>query len=90
MGLFGGEHRDTKDNPGYFTNMIALSDLPDSYDPGCFFILYPGVFIKLDNFATVNFSGLRAHGGTSPYAPEGADPVGFRSATRFAIIYYPP
>lgn len=70
--------------------MISISDLPPTYDPGRFFILYPGVFINLVNFATLHFSGLRVHGGTAPVAPPGADMVEFESAVRFNIIYYPP
>ena len=66
MGHFGGEHQDTKDNAGYFTHMVVISDLPESYDPGHFFILLPGVFISLENFASLDFSGLRMHGGTAP------------------------
>jgi len=58
MGDFGGKHCDAKDAPGYYTNMIAISDLPDSFNPGQFFILVPGVFFTLDNFASITFSGL--------------------------------
>jgi hypothetical protein len=70
--------------------MISISDLPPTYDPGRFFILYPGLYITLANFATMHFSGLRTHGGTAPVAPPGADPVELQSAVRFNIIYYPP
>lgn len=90
MGEFGGEHRDQGDSAGHFTTMISLSRLPEGYDPGRFFILYPGLYITLDNFATVSFSGLRRHGGTAPYTPEGADDADFESAVRFAVINYPP
>ena len=85
MGQFGGEHRDNKDNAGYFTHMVAISDLPESYDPGCFFILFPGVFITLDNFASLDFCGLRMHGST---APRGEDMVEW--ADRVIIVSYPP
>jgi len=90
MGDFGGEHCNTKDNPAYSTNMIAISDLPDGFDPGRFFILYPGVFITLDNFASINFSGLRCHSGTAPYAPEGCEAALLQRAIRVALISYPP
>jgi len=90
MGDFGGEHSDIGDNAAYYTHMTAVSDLPDDYDPGRFFILYPGVFITLSNFACINFSGLRMHGGTAPVAPPGADPESLEWATRFALILYPP
>jgi len=70
MGEFGGEHHDYGDSAGHFTTMISLSRLPESYDPGCFFILYLGIYVTLDNFATVSFSGLRRHGSTAPYRPQ--------------------
>ncbi|KAF9521988.1 hypothetical protein CPB83DRAFT_900046 [Crepidotus variabilis] len=90
MGDFGGEHCDAKDAPGYYTNMIAISDLPDSFDPGQFFILVPGVFFILDNFASITFSGLRTHGGTAPIAPLDYDPTLLEWAYRFVIVMYPP
>jgi len=90
MGEFGGEHRDELDSVGHYTTMTSLSRLPASYDPGRFFILYPGVYVTLNDYATVSFSGLRRHGGTAPYAPEGADDAEFESAVRFAVINYPP
>jgi len=90
MGEFGAEHRDKKDNRAYYTSMTSVSDLPEGYDQGRFFILYPGVFTTLSNFATMHFSGLRVHGGTAPIAPPDADPDDFQSAVRFNVIYYPP
>lgn len=90
MGAFGGKHRDKGDNSAYFTHMAAISDLPSSYDPGRFFIIYPGVFVTLSNFISVDFSGLRMHGGTPPRAPEGADDKELDAATRFTCISYPP
>ncbi len=59
LGDFGGEHRDVKDNAGYYTCMICVSDLPLTYDPGRFFILYPGVFVALTIVAMKHFSGFR-------------------------------
>ncbi len=90
MGEFGEKHRDKKDNPAYYTHMTAMSNLPDDYDPGRFFILYPGVFVSLENYKSINFSGLRFHGGTPPRAPPGADPATLQWATRFCLIHYPP
>ena len=88
LGYFGGEHQDTKDNPAYFTHMVAISDLPEGYDPGRFFILYPGVFISLENFGSIDFCGLRMHGGTAPTAPTPGDMVEW--ADRVVIVSYPP
>ena len=90
MGDFGAEHRDVKDNAEYYTCMISVLDLPADFDPGNFFILYPGVFVTLTNFATMHFSGLRVHGGTAPIATRDTDPADIDSAVRFNIIYYPP
>ncbi|KAG6835212.1 hypothetical protein H0H93_003887 [Arthromyces matolae] len=74
MSVFGGEHFDRYDNAGYFTNMHVLSDLPETYDPGRFFILYCGV--------------LHQHGGTAPTAPPGEEPS--PDAFRFVVVSYPP
>ena len=90
MGDFGAEHRDKKDNPAYVTHMIAVSDLPDDYDPGRFFILYPGIFVSLNNYKSINFSGLHFHGGTPLRAPPDANPATLQWATQFCLIHYPP
>lgn len=90
MGDFGGEHRDSKDSPGHYTNMIAISDLPDGFDPGRFFILVPGIFFTLENFASLTFSGLRAHGGTPPIAPPRCHQASLEWAYRFVVVMYPP
>lgn len=90
LGFFGGEHRDEKDSPAHYSNMTAISDLPSGYDPGRFFILYPGIFVTLNNFVSINFCGLRMHGGTSPIAPHDANPAEFEWANRFVVISYPP
>ncbi|KAJ7219899.1 hypothetical protein B0H12DRAFT_1078499 [Mycena haematopus] len=66
MGFYGGAHTDRKDSAGHYSHMSANSDLPEGYTPGFFFILELGVFIQLDSHASINFSGLRRHGGTPP------------------------
>ena len=58
LGEFGGKHHDTKDSPAHYTNMISILRIPKEYDPGCFFILYPGVFVTLTDFISICFSGL--------------------------------
>lgn len=89
MGMkFGGAHIDQHDSPGHFTNMVALSDLPDGCDPGRFYIPYPGVFCTLHNFVSVNFSGLRVHGGSPPIAAEGTTVFELRWGTRCTIVSY--
>ncbi|RDB25403.1 hypothetical protein Hypma_008134 [Hypsizygus marmoreus] len=87
LGIFGGKHRDNGDHGAYFTNMLAHSDLPPGYDPGHFFIFGLGVYVVLDNFTCVNFSGLRMHGGQPPTAPLGEEPLDW--AYRFVVISYP-
>lgn len=89
MGMkFGGAHIDQNDSPGHFTNMIAMLDLPLGSDPGRFFIVYPGVFCTLHNFVSVNFSGLRVHGGSPPIAPENATEYEKKWATRCTVVAY--
>ncbi|KAF8576919.1 hypothetical protein K439DRAFT_1622506 [Ramaria rubella] len=75
LGPFGGKHVDSKDHPASYTNMIFLSHLPSTYHPGLFFLYELGAYIHLDPFISVNFSGLRFHGGTAPTAPPGERPV---------------
>jgi hypothetical protein len=68
--------------------MISISHIPKEYDPGCFFILYPRVFVTLTDFISISFSGLRRHCGTPPYAPAHTDLVAFQSAARVTVIHY--
>ncbi|KAJ7198330.1 hypothetical protein GGX14DRAFT_666597, partial [Mycena pura] len=96
MGFFGRAHTDDNDDPAHFSHMSANSDLPEGagYTPGYFFILQLGVFIVLDRHTSINFSGLRRHGGTPPLCPPTADgserPPLYKFAVRFVIIHYPP
>lgn len=79
---------DKKNNCAYYTSMTSVSDLPEGYDQGCFFILYPGMFTTLSNFAIMHFWGLCVHDDTAPIAPPDSDPDDFQSAVRFNVIYY--
>ncbi|KAJ7470041.1 hypothetical protein B0H11DRAFT_2237846 [Mycena galericulata] len=102
MGFYGGAHTDGKDGVGHFSHMSANSDLPDDdevpegqeYTPGFFFILELGVFIVLDRHASINFSGLRRHGGTPPLCSpnlfRGKPAKLYKFAYRFVVIFYPP
>src|SRR5882724_2660414 len=87
LGIFSGPHIDHYDAPGGFTAMISNCDIPDVYEPGHFHILELGVYIILDSFVSVYFSGLRVHGGTSPIGPKDSPPVPW--AYRLNIILYP-
>ena len=87
LGYFRGEHQDMKDNSAYFTHKVAISDFPEGNDPG-FFILFPGVFISLENFASVDFCRLRMHGGTAHTSPTRENLVEW--ADRVVIVSYSP
>jgi len=87
LGFYGQMHIDKDDHPGYLSNMLILSDLPPSYHPGVFMFYELGVFIRMTPFLSVNFSGLRYHGGTAPTAPEGERPLTW--AYRLVHIAYP-
>lgn len=75
LGVFGGPHSDKVDNKGRITNVTAYSDLPADYDPGNFYLLYLGIFAVLSPMISVNFCGVRYHGGSPPTAPPGSRPV---------------
>lgn len=88
MGFFGGPHYDEHDSPVHLTNMLVNSQLPPGYDPGYFFLLGLGVYIRLENYTGFNFQGNRRHGGSGPFPPKGVTPDS--SAYRFTMISYPP
>ncbi|KAJ7237551.1 hypothetical protein B0H12DRAFT_958244, partial [Mycena haematopus] len=90
MGFYGGAHTDRKDSAGHYSHMSANSDLPEGYTPGFFFILELGVFIQLDSHASINFSGLRRHGGTPPLCSSAPGAKLYKFAYRFVLIFYPP
>ncbi|KAF8224568.1 hypothetical protein L208DRAFT_1310589, partial [Tricholoma matsutake] len=70
MGHFGQKngHIDQKDNPGAETAMLSLVAVPadKGYKSGCFNLLSMGLYIKLDLFKLMRFSGLCKHGGIPP------------------------
>lgn len=86
--IFGKAHADKGDFWALFTNIVSNPSLPEGYNPGCFFLLYPRIFIVLDNNVTMNFCGLRHHGGSPPTAPPGVEPS--PDAYRYVIVSYPP
>lgn len=90
LGSAGSAHIDPMDSPSHFTNMTCLSDLPPGWDPGRFFVLYPGVFYELGDLVSFCFSGLWRHGGTPPLAPPEASDDQLRWASRVTIVGYPP
>lgn len=68
--------------------MLSHSDIPEDYDPGRFFLYALGIYIVMENFVCVNFSGHHMHGGQPPTAPRGEAPLSW--AYRFVVISYPP
>ena len=88
MGMYGGEHIDTRDCLGSFTHVYAHSDLPKHYYPGRFHLLKIRVYVVLDNHVGINFSSLYFHGSSPPYPPGNAEPL--ESAVRYAAVLYPP
>ena len=84
---FGGKHDDKHDSVLSLSNMTVLSDMPDSYEPGRFHLVGLGVYVQLSTFRSIYFSGRLQHGGTSPLAPPGMQPVSW--ACRCVVIGYP-
>ncbi|KAJ3512625.1 hypothetical protein NMY22_g15276 [Coprinellus aureogranulatus] len=87
LGDFGSEHYDGRDSPDHFTTMFSNPDIPAYYKPGAFHILQLGVFVVLDKYVGVTFSGQRRHVGTAPTPPLGAPSE--ESAYRFNVVCYP-
>lgn len=86
--LFGGGHADEGDFWAKYTHVICKSQLPPSYNPGCFFLLFPHIFVVMEDNTSINFCGLRFHGGSPPTAPPGEEPS--PDAYRYVIVSYPP
>jgi hypothetical protein len=90
MGQFGESHRDKKDDLGGLSCMISNTHIPEEegYEWGWFHLLAFGVYIVLQQFCVMNFSGLRCHGGTPPLSPPGVPPAA--DANRVMTVLYPP
>ncbi|KAL0577859.1 hypothetical protein V5O48_004131 [Marasmius crinis-equi] len=88
MTYFGGRHRDKKDSVKAKSVLISIPNVPRDYEAGRFHLLEDGIYIELDDFQVMCFSGLQYHGGTPPRAPKGEAPV--HSAVRLNVILYPP
>jgi len=88
LGRAGCPHTDCHDCPQSFTSMFAMGNL-DKYDihPGMFFFLELGVYVELQNYRLVQFSGLHLHGGSPPRAAPGKEVP--KEATRLVNINYP-
>lgn len=82
----GGDHFDAQDCKGLYTNTISWPDMPDDYEPGLFFLLFARIYIRMEKYLGVNFSGLHKHGGSAPTAPDGKVLEGWE--TRFVLVSY--
>lgn len=91
LGFSGGAHSDIYDSAAGLSVMAVLSDLPEgkSWEPGRFHILTLGVYVVLQPFLLVFFTGRLRHGGTAPLQPpEDPDPLP-PWAYRLTAIGYP-
>lgn len=86
MGRSGGKHYNEHDHVGSFTDILACSDIPSSYNPGVIVVLLPMVYMKLNKFNGLKFSGLHLHGGTPPTAPINNKLLGWE--TRMVCVSY--
>ena len=87
MGPFGRTHFDPKDYSGAFSNLVLMPDLLDNMDTSSLFILLAGIYIPLNSYVSVNFSGLHFHGSTPPLVPEGTDIKGWEA--KLNSVLYP-
>lgn len=85
---FGGPHEDPADCEWLLSSMTGLSDVPETYDPGRFYLLALGVFVQLSSCINVHFCGRLRHGGTPPLALPGEQRS--PSAYRMVVIAYSP
>ena len=90
ISFFGESHRDRNDFPGSLSCMIPTSDLQQRQfeEPGRFHLLTRGVYVNLDPFCPIFFSGLLPHGGTSSIAPPGETAPAW--AHRSVFVAYSP
>ena len=87
LGLFGRKHADDKDCTFSMSVMVVLSDLPPDHEPGRFHIPGLGIYVQLETFSTIFFSGRLQHGGTPPLGPAGQPAEDW--ACRCVVIGYP-
>lgn len=84
---FGGKHEDGRDEAGCFTTVVVMSDYPNGYDPGRFFLPIAQMYVTCAKYTCINFSGRHFHGSCPLTSPDGnPDPA----AIRFVMVAYPP
>lgn len=89
MGKAGLAHYDAHDCPQGYTCMFPTSNFEDveCIHPGMFHFLELGMFVRLNNFRLIFFSGLHFHGGSPPRAPPGFVIPDY--LTRWMNVLYP-
>ena len=87
MGFFGGKHSDDRDSALSLSQMTVLTDIPEAHEPGRFHLPGLGMYVTLETYRGIYFSGRMKHGGTPPLAPAGQEPPAW--AARCVVICYP-
>ena len=87
LGAAGKSHRDMHDHGPSLSAMFNFGNLHGLH-PGYFFLLELGVFVQLQNYTLLAFSGLQTHGG-SPPRPISLDSPFPAQAIRLTFIAYP-
>lgn len=80
---------DTTDSTAIPTGMTTLSPKYEGVENEIFFVMDFGLAWRMDEFASLFFSGLYFHGGCQPtYKPKRKDPKHIHY--RLTLIAYPP
>lgn len=87
LGAAGKSHCDMHDHGPSLSTMFNFGNVHGLH-PGHFFLLELGVFVKLENYTLLAFSGLQTHGG-SPPRPISLDSPFPAQAIRLTFIAYP-
>ena len=90
LGRAGKAHYDCHDYPQGFTCMFCMSNFDSSsVHPGLFFFLELRIYIKMENYQLVYFSGLHFHGGSPPtsMSPNSLSDEDLARARVVAVLY---
>ncbi|KAJ2914453.1 hypothetical protein MD484_g5959, partial [Candolleomyces efflorescens] len=61
MGRYAGIHRDERDCPGHYSNMITCSKLPPNYDPPRMILPGLGLYADMSDFVGFTFQARHEH-----------------------------
>ncbi|KAL5476487.1 hypothetical protein ACEPAI_3344 [Sanghuangporus weigelae] len=86
----GRIHEDEGDDPASLTTIVSLSESRWNVHPGCFFVLALGVYVDLQEFSTVTFSGRMAHGANEPRFVSDHEQDDLKPHFRLVSVCYPP